>query len=74
METFLNTFAMIVIISFIIILLFGLIIINIKLADDYKYKTSLNNKIIKTILLIPPIGILTLIISDLFFDIKQYLS
>lgn len=74
METFLNTFAMIVIISFIIILLFGLIIINIKLADDYKYKTSLNNKIIKTVLLIPPIGILTLIISDLFFDIKQYLS
>lgn len=74
METFLNTFAMIVSISFIIILLFALIIINFKLADDYKYKTSLNNKIIKTILLIPPIGILTLIISDLFFDIKQYLS
>ena len=74
METFLNTFAMIVIISFIIILLFGLIIINIKLANDYKYKTSLNNKIIKIVLLIPPIGILTLIISDLFFDIKQYLS
>lgn len=74
METFLNTFAMIVIISFIIILLFGLIIINIKLADDYKYKTSLNNKIIKIVLLIPPIGILTLIISDLFFNIKQYLS
>lgn len=74
METFLNTFAMIVIIIFIITLLFALIIINIKLADDYKYKTSLNNKLIKIILLIPPIGILTLIISDLFFDIKQYLS
>lgn len=74
MEIFLNTFSMIVIITFIIALLFALIIINIKLADNYKSKTSLNNKLIKTILLIPPIGILTLIISDLFFDIKQYLS
>lgn len=74
MEIFLNTFSMIVIIAFIIALLFALIIINIKLADNYKSKTSLNNKLIKTILLIPPIGILTLIISDLFFDIKQYLS
>lgn len=74
MEIFLNTFSMIVIITFIIALLFALIIINIKLADNYKSKTSLNNKLIKTILLIPPIGILTLIISDLFFNIKQYLS
>ena len=73
METFLNTFIMIVIISFIITLLFALIIINIKLADDYKSKTSLNNKLIKTILLIPPIGILVYLISDLYFDIKQYL-
>jgi len=45
METFLNTFAMIVIIIFIITLLFALIIINIKLADNYKYKASLNNSI-----------------------------
>ena len=74
METFLNSFAMIVIISFIITLLFALIIINIKLADDYKSKTALNNKLIKIVLLIPPIGILVCIISDLFFDIKQYLS
>ena len=57
METFINIFTIIVIITFIITLLFALIIINIKLADDYKYKTSLNNKLIKIVLLIPPIGI-----------------
>ena len=74
MEIFLNTFSMIVIITFIIALLFALIIINIKLADNYKSKTSLNNKLIKTILLIPPIGILVCLINDLYFDIKQYLS
>lgn len=75
MEIFLNTVSMIVIIAFVIMLPYALIIIiNTKLADNYKAKTSLNNKIIKTILLIPPIGILILIISDLFFDIKQYLS
>ena len=74
MEIFINTLSMILIIAFIIMLPYALIIINTKLADNYKSKTSLNNKLIKTILLIPPIGILVYLISDLIFDIKQYLS
>ncbi len=69
MEIILNTLSMILIIVF----MYALIIINTKLADNYKSKTSLNNKLIKTILLIPPIGILVYLISDLYFDIKQYL-
>lgn len=69
MEIILNTLYMILIIVF----MYALIIINTKLADNYKSKTSLNNKLIKTILLIPPIGILVYLISDLYFDIKQYL-
>ena len=74
MEIFLNIVSMIVIIAFVIMLPYALIIINTKLANNYKSKTSLNNKLIKTILLIPPIGILVCLISDLIFDIKQYLS
>lgn len=74
MEIFITTISMILIIAFIIALLFKLIIINNRLADNYKFKTSLNNKLVKTILLIPPIGILVYLISDLIFDIKQYFS
>ena len=70
MEIILNTLSMILIIVF----MYALIIINTKLADNYKSKTSLNNKLIKTILLIPPIGILVYLISDLIFDIKQYFN
>ena len=70
MELILNTLSMILIIVF----MYALIIINTKLADNYKSKTSLNNKLIKTVLLIPPIGILVYLISDLIFDIKQYFN